>query len=293
MQESTPSGTPSKSAYQPMSVNNELVRSSGGVTEDVRSLLIAGSMSWFGNAMPSKCEIDEPGATGSKVASRARWLMRSVPARIEVSTFIVTLTTPPTSAAFNALPSASVMRPDGMVMVASAPPSPGGGEPAALSAAITAMAPASCAFFTLTVNAQVPRSTSAILPATLLMMGSQASVVAPVPSLASTTSPVTPVALSCGPKLAGPNRNAPLKPGLLPSSAGSPGCSTFGVSCFTCSPVHDTLRMLSAEAARSAFVMLFQILLVLSSMVYCEYTSPMSSSFVPSTSLTRLLKPRP
>ena len=64
MQLSTPSGTPSASENQPMSVICEDVRSSGGVTDEVRSTLIDGSISWFGIAAVSQWEIDEPGATG-------------------------------------------------------------------------------------------------------------------------------------------------------------------------------------------------------------------------------------
>ena len=53
----------------------------------------------------------------------------------------------------------------GMVTVSSAPPI-GAGVPSSLLLAInTAIAPASCAFFTLTVKLQSPRSIIAILPA--------------------------------------------------------------------------------------------------------------------------------
>ena len=45
MQRSLPSGVPSASENQPMSVSNAVVRSYGGSTELVRSLLIAGSIS--------------------------------------------------------------------------------------------------------------------------------------------------------------------------------------------------------------------------------------------------------
>ncbi|MFO1222864.1 MAG: hypothetical protein U1E90_07200 [Burkholderiaceae bacterium] len=44
--------------------------------------------------------------------------------------------------------------------------------PGALSATITARAPASCAFFTFTVKAQLPRSTTATLPATTAALAS-------------------------------------------------------------------------------------------------------------------------
>ena len=80
----------------------------------------------------------------------------------------------------------------------------------------TPMAPAFCAFLTLTIKPHVPRSISAILPATAeaLVMGEQPSVVegpAPSPgSSASTTSPVTPVSVSGGPKAAAPKGYGPI-----------------------------------------------------------------------------------
>ncbi len=54
----------------------------------------------------------------------------------------------------------------GTVIVASVPPSPGAGwfAFAALLAMITAVAPASCAFFALMTKPQVPRSMRAIFP---------------------------------------------------------------------------------------------------------------------------------
>ena len=70
------------------------------------------------------------------------------------------------SAVLIRLPSSSVTRTDGIVIVGSVPPSPVGGPPATLSTTITAFAPASWAFLTLTANPQTPRSTSAMLPAT-------------------------------------------------------------------------------------------------------------------------------
>ena len=62
------------------------------------------------------------------------------------------------------LPSAKVILTDGIVIVGSEPPRPGGGLPATLSTITTAIAPTFCAFLTLTVKLQVPRSISAILP---------------------------------------------------------------------------------------------------------------------------------
>src|SRR4051812_9199301 len=86
--------------------------------------------------------------------------------------------------AFRRVGSMSVMRADGIVIVASAPPRPGTGAeeraadvPPALSAMITPIAPASCAFFTFTVKPHVPRSIIAILPATFVVMAEQPSVV--------------------------------------------------------------------------------------------------------------------
>src|SRR4028118_2312773 len=152
MQESRPSGTPSASENQPMAVIGWRVRS----IPCGRSALIAGSISRFGVAETSKCEMDEPEATGFGAYSRAL-PDGFAPARTERSRPNVTLTVPLPRAALMALPSGSMMRTDGMVTVGSAPPRPAGGLPGALSATRTAIAPASWAFFTLTGEAPGPR----------------------------------------------------------------------------------------------------------------------------------------
>ena len=46
--------------YQPMSCSSLNVRSCGVTTLCVRSPLIAGSMSWFGNAIVSQCDSEQP-----------------------------------------------------------------------------------------------------------------------------------------------------------------------------------------------------------------------------------------
>ena len=75
-----------------MSVICEAVRSSGGVTDEVRSTLIDGSISWLRVAAVSQWEIDEPGATGLSAATIISPLTRSVPARIDRSSASVTFT---------------------------------------------------------------------------------------------------------------------------------------------------------------------------------------------------------
>ena len=79
-----------------------------------------------------------------------------------------------------------------------------------------------------------------------------------------------PAAVIWLPKLADRTRTGPARPGLLTPTKGSPGCSTSGTCLFTLTPFQDTLRMLIAEATRSASVIAFQILFVVTSRVYCE-----------------------
>ena len=119
---------------------------------------------------------------------------RSAPARTLGSTASVTFTVPVANAVLILLPSASVIRTEGMVIVGSAPPSPAGGPPATLSATSTAIAPAFWAFFTLVTKVHVPRSTSAMRPisAAPLVIAEHASVIEGTASTAMSTSPVTP-----------------------------------------------------------------------------------------------------
>jgi hypothetical protein len=70
-----------------------------------------------------------------------------------------------------------------------------------LFAMMAPIAPAFCAFLTLTTKPQVPRSARTICPVAF-GSASQASVVVPTPSFARTMVAVTPVALSGGPKIA-------------------------------------------------------------------------------------------
>ena len=68
-------------------------------------------------------------------------------------------------------------------MESSVPTSSGGGVPAALSAMKTALAPARCAFFTLTMKAHSPRSITATLPCTAaLFLASSGAHAKPRPS---------------------------------------------------------------------------------------------------------------
>src|SRR5918994_179959 len=92
---------------------------------------------------------------------------------------------------------------DGIVIVGSVPPM-APGSPGTLFTTITPTAPAFCAFLTLTVKPHVPRSTTAMLPATsaAFVSGLQASVVdgpaSSAGSSAATTSPETPVGVGGG-----------------------------------------------------------------------------------------------
>src|SRR5690348_2299659 len=54
-------GATRSSAYQPISFSSGKVRSYGGTTDVVRSGLMFGSISRFGNAVTSQCDTDEPG----------------------------------------------------------------------------------------------------------------------------------------------------------------------------------------------------------------------------------------
>src|SRR5918993_120997 len=123
----------------------------------------------------------------------------SAPCSLVLSTTKDTLT--PGSAALMATPSACVRTTVGIVMDGSAPLKPGGGLPATLLAMITPVAPASWAFLVLIDAAQMPRSTSAILPAMAeaLVNGVQPSVVDGPASFASSRPRTT-----LPPKLPGP-----------------------------------------------------------------------------------------
>src|SRR5882762_2967313 len=204
---------------------------------------MAGSISWFLNALVSQCEVEEPGTIGSGAYNRAR-PAGLAPARTVRSRPSVAVTG---RLARIRLPSGKVTRTDGMVMVGSAPPKPAGGAPAALSATTTAIAPAFCAFFTFTMNPQVPRVTSAMLPATApaLVRGEQASkVVGPAPSAgsnAATIVPVMPAEERAEPKAAVPTAYLPkAAPAVVTFRFGVPNERTLGTAASTCEPVQIT-----------------------------------------------------
>ena len=158
---------------QPMSANSPAVMSTlrCACTDGVSN----GSIRAFGATTVSKCENVEPPATVVGEYRRVR-PATSVPARVSGPS----ARAPVTGAfAMNARPSARSTWIAGMVMVASSPPMVPR-APAALLTMITPLAPAFCAFLTLTAKPQVPRSISATLPAT-----SAALVIAVQPSLAS------------------------------------------------------------------------------------------------------------
>src|SRR5207344_1687011 len=167
-----------------------------------------GSIRRFGKASVSQCEIDEPPWIGL-VAKRKVRCCASAPERTAGSERSVAVTPEPRFDRIFA-PSAWVIRTAGIVIVLSVPPSPAGGLSVVLSATSTAIAPAVWTFFALTTKVQVPRSTSAIFPATseALLNGEQASIVE-VPSalegsLAATTWPVRAGVVRAGPKEAVP-----------------------------------------------------------------------------------------
>src|SRR5262245_35587807 len=156
------------------------------------------------------------------------------------------------------LASACVISTDGIVIVGSTPPIPGGGEPATLLAMITARAPAFWAFFTLTLKPHAPRSIRAIL---LLTAREFAAVNGSHPgpdgdvSTIGIRSPVTPAAVKGGPNCAVPTRYVPATfGGRLTTICGVPGWSTKGTSEVVIPPFHTTPRVLIADATRCALV---------------------------------------
>jgi hypothetical protein len=98
------------------------------------------------------------------------------------------------------LPSAREIPTVGMDRPGSVPPSPK--DPATLLMMTTAVAPTASASWALLTKVQVPRSISAMLPATCapLTMDEQASLSTPTPSFTSTRSPVMPASVRPGPK---------------------------------------------------------------------------------------------
>src|SRR5258708_6287237 len=97
-----------------------------------------------------------------------------------------------------AAPSAWVMPMLGIVIVESEP-SNGPNPPGILLAMIAAIAPASCAFLIFVVNAQVPRSISAIRP---VMAPPLVIVVQPSAGIVDATVPFRPPTVRCGPNVA-------------------------------------------------------------------------------------------
>jgi hypothetical protein len=101
------------------------------------------------------------------------------------------VTGPPASAVRSATPSTLPIDITGMVIgvvTLASSGRPGAGLPAVLWAMITATAPAAWALAALSSPEQLPRLTSAIWPATLVVSGSQpSSAEAPPPSCAATT----------------------------------------------------------------------------------------------------------
>ena len=167
----------------------------------LRSALIAGSISAFFVSETSQCDTDEPPAN----VVGAYILMRPTLSEPDLSTAsrpIVTLTPAPRLALI-VLPSACEMPTQGMVIAGLDPPIPGN-PVAALLTMITPAAPAACAAAHLTTKVQVPRSISAMLPASAaaLVMASQPSAVGATASMTCTTLPVNPGVVSAAPNVA-------------------------------------------------------------------------------------------
>ena len=126
-----------------------------------RSWLIDGSISALGLWLMSKCENVEPAASVAGAYSSAR-PSASVPAKLPSTSARATVA--PGIPAFRMAPSACDTLIVGTV-AATVGSSAIWITPVVLLATITAMAPASCANFALISKAQVPRSTTATLPA--------------------------------------------------------------------------------------------------------------------------------
>src|SRR5688572_15719886 len=139
---------------------------------------------------------------------------------VGVRACIVALT--PGSAALIVAPAVWEIITDGIVMDGSTPGITVG-PPRMLFAMRTPLAPIASAFATLTVNAQTPRSTSAMLPATASPLRKRVhpSDVAPRPSSTSTTSSVIAgVVFRLGPKSAGAAAQAPIAEGWFTINVG-------------------------------------------------------------------------
>ncbi len=210
----------------------------------------------LGIALSSQCETDEPPSQGFGVnmtmwpwpSAPAYWL-RSRPRRAVAGRF-----------ARSFAPSESETSTDGIVMVASVPPMSIGDSLPLLSATITPVAPASCAFFTLTVKLQFPRSTRAILPVTAgaFVSALQAVVVDPAESaaaVAAMTCPETERAEIAGPKLAVPIVYAPAAAaGAETKRPGLPRLRNESANFVAPGPVQKTFPAFVVEARRCVFV---------------------------------------
>ncbi len=80
---------------------------------------------------------------------------------------------------------------------------------------------------------------------------------------------------------------------MLTFTSGAPKASAPGMAAVTLMPFHTTLRALIADAWRSALVIWFQFLPVVTSRVYSEKMSGRLELSVPVDSLAKLAKPRP
>src|SRR4030095_9241689 len=100
--------------------------------------------------------------------------------------------------ALSAVPVDCATNTDGIEIERSVPPIVMIDSRLSVFATITAIAPAFCAFFTLTVKSHNPRSMSAMALVSDVVIASHPSLVGAVPSLTSTIVPVRPLGVSAG-----------------------------------------------------------------------------------------------
>src|SRR5690606_21568438 len=229
-----------------------------------RSALAFGSISAFGVMPVSKCENDEPVASTVGAYSFAR-PDESEPAKVS-GTYSNAMVAPGMPA-FRMAPSAWLTLIVGMVAVTE------GSSlmlitPVVLLATTTAVAPASSASLALISKAQVPRSTTATLPAYAPAGdGSQPKVGLALPSFTSTSSPLKFSGVAAAPNCAVPYWKVPET--VPPAVSSTIGESTSGTWSSTWSPVQARPPPVAA-ATRSALVISTQVLSVLLSYTKLE-----------------------
>jgi hypothetical protein len=164
---------------------------------------------------------------------------------------IVTVVGPPEIAVLSEVPSACESASTGMVIVASVPD--GENPPATLFTRRQPTAPAFCAFLTLIVKLQSPRSITAILPRSWapFVITSQPSFTGAVPSTARIACAVSPPSVTAPPNVAVLAASEPLPNGTTSSGE---WLRNSGALKFVCWPSQVRLLVLIAEATRWASV---------------------------------------